>query len=71
MRGMLDFPWTCEVCGASEARGATFRQSSSAWTGATFVHRDPRVCADNIAREKAAMQKRISELEAAAKAKEP
>ncbi len=55
------FPVTCEVCG-EEAMG-TIQTSAAAWQGATIYHRDPRVCADNLAYRRESMARKEKELD--------
>lgn len=47
---------TCSVCGEDGA--ATIRTASAEWLGAFISHKDPRVCADNLARKKREEEKR-------------
>jgi hypothetical protein len=53
---------TCEVCGCEGA--ATPKVVAAAWTKGNFVsHRDPQVCADNLKRKKADLDKREKQLQ--------
>lgn len=52
-----DFPWTCDICGVREERGATLQESTSVWMGGVLVHKDPRICSDNIEADKKKMQR--------------
>lgn len=57
-----------EVCGGGgagtlETAGAQWKLGRHRWS--TVQHRDPRVCADNLARERRCLERERAELEAA------
>lgn len=48
---IYQFPVTCDICGG-EGMG-TYRTAGAAWdTRSTITHIDPRVCRDNLDRER-------------------
>jgi hypothetical protein len=51
----------CDVCGGEGA--ATLYDSASQWMGDTLRHSDPRICAMNLRRKKAELDRREKELE--------
>lgn len=67
-----DFPWTCDICGVREPKGATLQESTSVWMGGQLVHKDPSVCSDNLAaaqekmrQENESLKKELQELKKA------
>lgn len=55
------FEVTCDVCG--EGGMGTSRCAAASWLeGCSVRHQDPGVCADNLARKKAALDRREAEL---------
>lgn len=51
------FPATCEVCGSDGV--GTISTAAASWERGSFVsHRDPRVCADVLARQERQRKKR-------------
>lgn len=48
-------PITCEVCG--EEGHALTGTGYKAWLGGKFYHKDPRVCADNLRRQREKLER--------------